>query len=154
MKHVVSDLLKLAKEGEFDVIFHGCNCFNAMGSGIALGVKKVFPEATQRDLETIKGDKLKLGATTSVVCSTNDGGEVTVVNAYTQHGFNPKESPLNYQALELCLRQIRTQYHDKRIGYPAIGAGLGGGDWNKIYDIIKRVFDGLDHTYVEYDENN
>jgi len=154
MKHVVGDLLKLAKEGEFDVIFHGCNCHCVMGSGIALGVKKVFPEATAVDSGTIKGDKLKLGTLTAVTIVPETGASVIVVNAYTQYGFNPKESPLNYQALELCLRQIRTLYHDKRIGYPAIGAGLGGGDWNKIYDIIKRVFDGLDHTYVEYDGNN
>jgi len=52
------------------------------------------------------------------------------------------------------LRQIRTLYHDKRIGYPAIGAGLGGGDWEKISAIINRVFEGLDHTFVEYDETN
>jgi len=154
MKKVVGDLLQLGKAGEFDVIFHGCNSFCAMGSGIAAGVRKVFPEAWEEDNKTIKGDKFKLGTITSVDILQDSGELLTVVNAYTQYGFDPSTSPLNYQALELCLRQIRTQFHDKRIGYPAIGAGLGGGDWSEIQKTINKIFVGLDHTFVEYDENN
>ncbi len=29
------DLIDLAKNGNFDVIIHGCNCFRTMGVGIA-----------------------------------------------------------------------------------------------------------------------
>ena len=36
MNIVKGDLIKSAKEGQFDVIIHGCNCFNTMGAGIAL----------------------------------------------------------------------------------------------------------------------
>ncbi len=32
MKMVKGDLLALADAGEFDIIMHGCNCFNVMGS--------------------------------------------------------------------------------------------------------------------------
>ena len=28
---VHGDLFKLAEQGEFDIIVHGCNCFNTMG---------------------------------------------------------------------------------------------------------------------------
>ena len=153
MNQITGDLLTLGDAGEFDVIFHGCNCHCVMGSGIALGVKKLFPEAVAVDAETIKGDKFKLGTISQVEIPIENGDYLTVVNAYTQYGFNPSQHPLNYQALELCLRQIRTLHHDKRIGYPAIGAGLGGGDWVKIRSIIDKVFIGLDHTYVEYEGN-
>jgi O-acetyl-ADP-ribose deacetylase (regulator of RNase III) len=36
----------------------------------------------------------------------------------------------------------------KRIGYPKIGAGLAGGDWSIIEEIIDRELEGEDHTLV------
>ena len=35
MNIVKGNLVTLALAGEFDVIIHGCNCFNTMGSGVA-----------------------------------------------------------------------------------------------------------------------
>jgi O-acetyl-ADP-ribose deacetylase (regulator of RNase III) len=37
-----------------------------------------------------------------------------------------------------------------RIGYPAIGAGLGGGDWLIIAQIINKELAGGNHTFVEF----
>jgi O-acetyl-ADP-ribose deacetylase (regulator of RNase III) len=31
MKTIAGDLIKMAKNNEFDVIVHGCNCFTSMG---------------------------------------------------------------------------------------------------------------------------
>lgn len=39
------DLIDLAKNGNFDVIIHGCNCFCTMCAGIAKVIKQEFPEA-------------------------------------------------------------------------------------------------------------
>lgn len=36
------DLISLAKQGKFDVIAHGCNCFCTMGAGIAPQMAKAF----------------------------------------------------------------------------------------------------------------
>ena len=52
MKTVRGDLLKLALDGHFDVIVHGCNCQCVMGAGIALSIKNAFPEAFAADLAT------------------------------------------------------------------------------------------------------
>ena len=41
------DLLRSTK---ISVLCHGCNCFGAMGAGIALQIKAVYPEAHQTDL--------------------------------------------------------------------------------------------------------
>lgn len=32
LKHIKGNLIDLAEEGEFDIIIHGCNCQNTMGS--------------------------------------------------------------------------------------------------------------------------
>lgn len=39
---VNGDLITLAKQGEFDVIAHGCNCFCTMGAGIAPRMAREF----------------------------------------------------------------------------------------------------------------
>ena len=39
---IKGDLIKLALEGKFDVIGHGCNCFCSMGAGIAVPMAKTF----------------------------------------------------------------------------------------------------------------
>jgi len=39
IRYVDGDLVQMAKEGKFDVIAHGCNCFCAMGAGIAPQIK-------------------------------------------------------------------------------------------------------------------
>ena len=82
MNIVTGDLIKLALEGNFDVIIHGCNCFGTMGAGIAKTIKAEFPEAYKADLATEKGDKSKLG-TYSTAKVTKNGHVITVVNAYT-----------------------------------------------------------------------
>jgi O-acetyl-ADP-ribose deacetylase (regulator of RNase III) len=64
MTVITGDLLKLALEGRFDVIVHGCNCQCAMGKGIALSIKNEFPEAYQADQQTSKGGRAKLGTIT------------------------------------------------------------------------------------------
>ena len=42
INYVDGDLIKLAKEGNFDVIVHGCNCFCQMGAGIAPQMAEAF----------------------------------------------------------------------------------------------------------------
>ena len=82
MKITKGDLIKLALDGEFDVIVHGCNCFCTMGAGIAKQIKNSFPIAYAADLETNKGDRSKLGT-----CSVAVVNDLTVVNAYTQYSW-------------------------------------------------------------------
>lgn len=44
MNHIQGDLIALDMAGKFDVIVHGCNCFHAMGAGIAKTIATAFPE--------------------------------------------------------------------------------------------------------------
>jgi len=82
MKTIKGDLIKLALDGEFNVILHGCNCFNTMGKGLALNIKKTFPEAFKSDQNTIKGDRNKLG---TYSCASSRG--IIIVNCYTQYYY-------------------------------------------------------------------
>lgn len=149
MNYIKGDLLKLAQEGAFDVIAHGCNCFCTMGAGIAKGVAAAFPEAYAADRRTLKGDRAKLGTCTSARV-TNGHGTLVVVNAYTQYDFRGRGVRADYEAIRSCLRWMANSFPGQRIGLPKIGAGLAGGDWSVIEAIIKDELGACDVTVVEY----
>jgi len=149
MKVTEGDLIKKAKQGEFDLIVHGCNCFCTMGAGIAKGIKSEFPEAFDADQATLKGSKEKLG-TCSFAKIEPEGIDLVVVNAYTQFNYHGPGIKVNYDAVRSCMKWIKENFEGKRIGLPKIGAGLAGGDWEKISQIIDEELAGEDVTLVEY----
>ncbi len=147
MNILKGDLIELALDGEFDVIIHGCNCFCAMGAGIAKAIKSEFPSAYEADLATPKGDNSKLGTFSSATILKN-GAELTVINAYTQYHWKGRGNKADYVALKAVFTKVKNQYSGKRIGYPLIGAGLAGGDWNIISEIIETELLNENHTLV------
>lgn len=148
MKRRKGNLINMAKEGEFDVIIHGCNCQCDMGAGIAKAIKAEFPEASEADQATRKGDRQKLG-TISTATIKGYGRELVVVNAYTQFHWQGSGVLVDYDALRSAFRRVKEYFRGKRIGYPKIGAGLAGGDWETIAAIIDKELEGEDHTLVE-----
>ena len=149
MKMVRGDLLKLALDGHFDVIVHGCNCQCVMGAGIALAIRNAFPEAFTADCATAKGDRNKLGAI-SIASVQRSGHSLVIVNGYTQFHWRGRGVLVDYEAVRSVMRHVKMSFSGKRIGYPKIGAGLAGGDWVQIATIVDEELDGEDHALVEY----
>jgi len=148
IKYLDGDLVKMAKNGDFDVIGHCCNCFNTMGSGIAPQIKEAFPEAYIVDCETISGDEDKLGT-----ISYTTESSVTVVNLYGQYDYTGRRSgkmDLDYEALKSALIEMRIKFSGKMFGLPKLGSGLASGDWNIIEAIIEDVFVGEYVTIINY----
>ncbi len=149
MKQILKgDLLILAKEGYFDVIVHGCNCFCTMDAGIALPLSRAFPEARIADHATPKGDRSKLGTVSLAPCTLDGGKVLTVANAYTQYHYQGAGVLLDYRALERCFLWIAKQFPHAHIGYPKIGSGLAGGDWARIAPLIDAALADHRHTLV------
>lgn len=136
----------IEKAGDYDVIFHGCNCFCTFGGGFAAAVRKRFPDAYQADLQTVRGDIEKLGTYTQ---ATPDDGP-TILNCYTQYFYGHLGDLFEYEAFKKVLNQIKLEFHGKKIACPKIGAGLAGGDWNRIFEIITKVMheESLDIWYL------
>lgn len=149
MKTINGDLIKLFKEGKFDVIVHGCNCMCTMGSGIAKSIRTDYPAVYEVDQKTIKGDRSKLGTTSAAIV---ENGKV-IVNAYTQYNYGRDRVHVDYEAVRSCMKVIKAKYSGKRIGLPKIGAGLAGGDWVIIYGIIEEELNGEDVTVVIYENS-
>jgi len=137
-------------------IVHGCNAQGVMGGGIALTIKQRWP-AVYKDYHYAKmqsiTNELKMG---SIIPVPLDDTRV-VINAITQryysgHPYAPDGCQVDYEALQKCFEQINdlpNQYpHIKPIlHFPSIGAGLGGGDWDAISEIIDSTVTNLEKIH-------
>lgn len=171
MKIIKGDLVKLAKEGEFDAIIHGCNCFHVMGAGIAEQIRNEWPMVYKVDVDySDKGDFMKLGTYThcrqkiSKQPDTHDNKDykwLHIYNAYTQFRYGIGSGPYNpdvlvdYNAVRNVFALIIASLPKKipmKIGIPKIGAGLAGGDWDYIAPCLEAKFAKTIHelTLVEY----
>lgn len=116
------------KEG---VIAHGCNAQGIMGSGVAIQVKRLYPEAYY--------DYLDMPKTLGSVGYTPVTPTLSIANCITQefYGRDPATKYVSYPAMIEVFRQLN-MLHNTPIHIPKIGAGLGGGDWEVIERIIKQ----------------
>jgi O-acetyl-ADP-ribose deacetylase (regulator of RNase III) len=158
LKHMDGDLLQLAREGHFNVIVQGCNCFCTMGSGIAKQIKQEYPEAYAADCRTVKGDKSKLGT-----YSVYKGSKFDIVNAYTQYDYNrsgqPKADHFEYEQFALILLKLAEKYKGCNFGFPYIGMGLAGGDSEEILFLLEIFADIVQYNggsvaLVKYQKEN
>ncbi len=155
LNYAFGDLVRDAHT--FDAIIHGCNCFNSMGAGIAAMIAKKCPEAYQVDQSTDSGSKNKLGGYTHY-----DYDEFTVINAYTQFYPGAQENEQTKEksiyirewAIRKSMRKIKENFSGKRLALPLIGAGLAGGDWERIEKIILEELIGEDVTIVIWEQDN
>jgi len=148
-QEVYGDLIKLTKDGHFDVITHGCNCMCKMGAGIAPQMARAFG-CNGYPLEELstEGDMDKLGRIDWKYYPISPNKSVAVVNSYTQYSPAPWLKPLDYEALTLCMRKINHAFKGKHVGLPQIGAGLAGGDWERIKQIIQTELKDCNTTVV------
>jgi O-acetyl-ADP-ribose deacetylase (regulator of RNase III) len=142
---VVGDLVQLAEQREFDVIGHGCNCMHNMGAGIAKTLAQRFPQVVEADLSTPHGAKDKLG---TYSCATVAELNLRVLNIYSQFSHKGPIPRADYAAIEQAARSISREFGGKRLGLPLIGAGLAGGDWLIIKEILGRELESVDLTVV------
>lgn len=141
MHIITDDLIQLGKDNEFDIIMHGCNCFNTMGAGIAAQVAQNFPDAKLADDETIRGDVGKLGTYTIGM-----HGRLVILNCYTQYGMsNTGQDVFEYIAFDRVLHKIASRFGKWRIGLPMIGMGLAGGNETRIMSMIESFADRVDN---------
>ena len=156
-QEIEGDLIKLAKEGKFDVIAHGCNCFCKMSRGIAPQMVKAFDvqNEAQYYLESDKyiGDIGKLGNIqigVAIPAIKSPNGYLKVINAYTQYNWDTQTKPFDYEAFIICMRKINHIFKEKHIGLPMIGSHLAGGDWEIIKQIIQKELKDCQVTVVIY----
>lgn len=120
------------------LICHQVNCKGKMGAGIALTFRKKYPEAYRLYAELCYNntpDKL-LG--TCLVYKN-------AVCMFAQDGYGSGVQT-KYDAFRNCCKYLANTARENNmiINMPyGIGCGLAGGDWIKVYSILREEFKGL-----------
>jgi O-acetyl-ADP-ribose deacetylase (regulator of RNase III) len=139
---IKGDIVAAAIRGELEVLVHGCNCLGCMGAGLAKKVSRTWPQVLVADRFTTRS-AVKLGTILPVQVSNN----LVVVNAYTQHRPSPCA---DYKWVCGCMIAARDLYGGRRIGFHAIGCGLGGLDRKDVLPFLERLFPGSSGTLYEH----
>lgn len=121
------------------IIVHVCNNAGGWGSGfvMALSAKDKTPENDYRKWAKAgklpSGTPFELGEIQLTVL-----GDHIVVNMVAQDNISGIRPPIRYDALRECLETVA--YIARRTELPVVGpkfgAGIAGGDWNTIEEII------------------
>lgn len=142
LKHTKGNLIDLAEQGNFDIIVHGCNCQNTMGSGIAAEIRMRYPDAYEADTRMDKEYGLehrhfKLGKYSYATVNFSMH-QFTIINAYTQNNFTPRGvDHFEYESFAKILNKLSLYHDDKKFGFPYIGMGLAGGDKDRIIAMLE-----------------
>ncbi len=137
-KIVQGDVLDALENGDVDTVLHVVNCQGVMGSGIALQIKKRFPEAYEKYKQVELYQGLTLGGT-----SGNDD----IVNLHAQDYYGRGKRHLNYGALAQCLSKVKAI---KTIGIPyLIGCDRAGGDWEVVKEMIDFILKDYEVIYYK-----
>ena len=113
---------------------HGCNCAGAMGKGIALQFRSKYPEMYSEYKAMCKDGIYKPGDVFDY-----NYGDGHIYNLGTQVSWKTK-AQLEYieNSVERML-ELAALDNVTKIALPAIGAGLGGLNWNDVKEILNRV---------------
>lgn len=142
IKYISKDLLK----ADADAILHQVNCQGVMGSGVALHIRKAFPEVYNLYKRFCSSHSYLLGKVFAAKVNPSHNSKIKVVfNLFAQdnYGYDGK-CYTNYEALEKSLYTVK-QYKYSIIALPyKMGCCRGGGDWDTVYNIIAKVFQDTD----------
>ena len=129
------------------IIVHGCNCKGVMGSGVAKQIKEKYPVAYAAYVDKYWQSGLQLG---SIITVTMEPSQLVIVHAMTQNGFGKDNRRyVSYTAIMDCMLQVRllAESTGLEVHMPKIGAGLGGGAWCDIEQILMKTI--IDATVWE-----
>ena len=138
IKYEIGDLLSCPQR----VIAHGCNAQGVQGKGVAKQVKEKWPNVYEIYNLRFRTFGLALGEIIPV--QTPDGK--LILNCITQNLFRKTGDNnlvfVDYVAIRKVFELINDKVFDwdaTEVAMPRIGAGLGGGDWNIISNIIEET---------------
>lgn len=158
INYVTGDATQPQSEGN-KLIIHVSNDIGAWGAGFVMALSKRWKEPERyyhswfnpkRQFLMFVDDSRSVGGCQTSTLSPKLGSVQTVwvddglyvINMIGQRGVISRENPipLDYQALEKCLDMVA---HEARrltasVHGPRFGAGLAGGDWNKIEAMIQK----------------
>ena len=149
-------------EATEDIICHQVNCMGVMGGGLAYQIKEKYPYvyANYRHIckEYLSENHSLLG---EVIFGVFTHDNKIIANLCGQSNYGTHIQQTDYAALAKALKIVYKAVNNTNSslnGYSVaipynLGCGLGGGDWNVVYDMINRIFENYDVTIYNFENN-
>ncbi|GMO66840.1 MAG: hypothetical protein Ta2D_12730 [Rickettsiales bacterium] len=129
-----------------DIMIQQVNTFGIMESGLALQVKKKFPdvyiEYKNYCMQFLSNMRQLLG-TIRIGYTEN----FLIAHLFCQNGINSSQQTTDYDRMFECfirLKDYMLSNNFKKLAIPyKIGCGNGGGKWEIVEEKIKKAFEGM-----------
>lgn len=164
IKEIKGDLLTT----KCDLIAHQVNCMGVFNKGLAKSIRELYPEVYCEYKKLINKYYYNYNISTErllgecqIIKVNNNEYIKYVANLFGQLHYkksqysnkNFTEYDYLYEAMKKL--KFRCINNMKSIAFPKnIGCGLAGGDWNIVYDIIKKLFEDSNLIVYIVDINN
>lgn len=128
---------------EEDIICHQTNCIGIMGGGVALQIRKKYPNVYEEYVAFCKQYRVHPAELLGHVqfCNTPDGK--VIANCFGQNSTSGSPVLTNYAALEEALYTVNKFARSRKLTVAIpynIGCGIAGGNWATVEEIINRIF--------------
>jgi O-acetyl-ADP-ribose deacetylase (regulator of RNase III) len=154
MKEIKGNIIEALKKGAIYAVGHVANAQKTMGSGVALALRKEWPQVYGVDANYMDPPANRMGNITVA----NVGVDRYVFNLYAQLQYGQGIRHLNYEALYQALEKMKDQclclpVPQYKVGFPKLmGSDRAGGRWRIVETMIDEVFNGMDVTIVDFNE--
>lgn len=147
--YTVSSLM----DSDAQVVVHGVNARGKFGAGVAKVMAETWPQAKADYLRTFSSGLMRLGG---VIWSEIKPGRL-VGHMVTQEDYGriPGRVYVDYEAVKACLQEVARASAEgvpgtslasgfTTVAMPKFGAGLAGGDWSRIEEMVDYTCGHLD----------
>lgn len=145
INHIIGDVTNPIEVKGMKFIAHCCNNLGGWGAGVVLAISRRWgmPELMYTKWAQERPEELREGLGKIQVIPVEK--DVMVVNIIGQEGVGHDKNgnpPIRYEAIREGLEKTQdtiSGYEKKHpsLHLPRMGAGLAGGDWDKIEEIIR-----------------
>lgn len=132
-----------------NAIAHGVNCQGVMGAGIALEVKRRYPDLFEKYKKMCLEYKDEYSTITEFPFGTMQPYRVPNTNLHILNCFTQYDTAKRHGDVAISYRAIFTSFSVagayckengiEELAIPQVGAGLGGGNWKIIYQLIANA---------------
>jgi O-acetyl-ADP-ribose deacetylase (regulator of RNase III) len=140
-------------ESKAEALVNTVNTVGIMGKGIALQFKNLFPQNFKIYALACKENNLQVGQLIVTEESTLLTGKKTIINFPTKTDWR---KPSEYSYIESGLKALVDTIEERKIksiALPALGAGNGGLEWDKVKPIIEKYLSSVNCQVFVYRPN-
>lgn len=143
LKLVSGNILTPNLEERGVIVCHQVNCLGVMGAGLALQIKKMHPGVYKNYRDKCRQIAGAIGGLGDVqFCSVIADAGYIIANVFGQYGYGRDKQYTDYDALRKAFQQIAMSFPTYTVRIPYLmGCGLGGGNWDIVYQIIEETLD-------------